>query len=69
MPRYFFDVKNDHRLVDPAGLDCRNDQEAIAKAIFIAQTIAAETSETPGERQVAFMNSSSIWRLSVLASE
>jgi hypothetical protein len=28
MPRYFFDVKNGHRLIDPAGLDCRDDQEA-----------------------------------------
>ena len=31
MPRYFFDVKNGHRLIDPAGLDCRNDQEAIER--------------------------------------
>jgi hypothetical protein len=31
MPRYFFDVKNGHRLNDPAGLDCRNDQGAIER--------------------------------------
>lgn len=28
MSRYFFDVENGHRLIDPAGLDCRNDQDA-----------------------------------------
>jgi hypothetical protein len=30
MSRYFFDVKNGHRLVDSAGLDCSDDEEAIS---------------------------------------
>jgi hypothetical protein len=25
MPRYFFDVKNGYRLIDPAGVDCPSD--------------------------------------------
>jgi hypothetical protein len=38
MPQYFFDVKKGHRLVDPAGFECVDDQEAIA----IARQIAME---------------------------
>jgi hypothetical protein len=48
MPRYFFDVKNGHRLVHPAGLECRDDQEAIAKATVIAQPIARESEASEG---------------------
>jgi hypothetical protein len=36
MSRYFFDVKNGDRLIDPSGLDCRDDQEARKQAIQIA---------------------------------
>ena len=32
MPRYFFDIKNGHKLVDPSGTDCKNDTDAIDKA-------------------------------------
>jgi hypothetical protein len=32
MARYFFDVKNGHMLVDPAGLECRDHQEALFHA-------------------------------------
>ena len=31
MPHYYFDVKNGHRLIDPAGLECRDDQEFAAR--------------------------------------
>jgi hypothetical protein len=40
--RYFFDVKNGHRLIDPSGIDCRNDHEAIKAGVIIAQQIAAD---------------------------
>ena len=56
MPRYFFDVKNGHRLVDPSGLDCRNDQEAIKNAIVIARKIAEDAPPT-GPRHVSVLNS------------
>ena len=49
MPRYFFDIKNGHRLIDPAGLDCRDDQEAKDQAIIIAGQIAADAPETSAE--------------------
>jgi hypothetical protein len=56
MSRYFFDVKNGHRLVDPSGLDCRNDQEAIKNAIVIARQIAEDAPPT-GPRHVSVLNS------------
>jgi hypothetical protein len=57
MSRYFFDVKNGHRLIDPAGLDCRDDQEARGQAIHIAHQIAMEAPHASGGRHVAIMNS------------
>jgi hypothetical protein len=56
MSRYFFDVKNGHRLVDPSGLDCRNDQEAIRNAIMIARQIARDAPPS-GPRHVSVLNS------------
>ena len=55
MPRYFFDVENGHRLIDPAGLECRDDDEAIAQATFIARQIAADVPVSDG-RQIAVLN-------------
>jgi hypothetical protein len=57
MPRYFFDVKNGHRLIDPSGLDCQDDQEAITQATFIARQIALDVPDTSGGRSVAVLNS------------
>jgi hypothetical protein len=57
MPRYFFDIKNGHRLIDPSGLDCRDDQEAKTHAIVIAQQIAADAPETSPIRHVAILDS------------
>jgi hypothetical protein len=42
MRRYFFDVENGHRLVDPSGLECRDHKEALSKAATIARRIAIE---------------------------
>jgi hypothetical protein len=42
MPRYFFEVKNGHRLVDPTGLDCASDDEAKRQAKYIASQIAQD---------------------------
>jgi hypothetical protein len=44
MPRYFFDIQNGHRLVDPSGLDRSGDNEAVAKAKVIALQISEDTS-------------------------
>jgi hypothetical protein len=32
MPHYYFDIKDGHRLVDPAGLNFKTDDDAIARA-------------------------------------
>ena len=42
MARYFFDIKNGHRLIDPAGLDCRDDKEALRNAAAIAKQVAMD---------------------------
>lgn len=55
MPRYFFDVKNGHRLIDPSGLECDDDKDAIAQATFIARQIAADAPSSAG-RHVAVLN-------------
>ena len=40
MARYFFDIKNGHRLIDPTGLDCVDDLAAMRSARTIARQIA-----------------------------
>lgn len=55
MSRYFFDVENGHRLIDPAGLDCRNDEDAFRKGTAIAQQIAQDAPNSAG-RHVEILN-------------
>jgi hypothetical protein len=55
VPRYFFDVKNGHRLIDPSGVDCRDDREAIKNGIIIAKQIAADAPPTQS-RHVEILN-------------
>jgi hypothetical protein len=57
MKHYFFDVKDGHRLIDPAGLDCRDDKEAREQAIVIARQIATDVPGTSGGRNIAILNS------------
>jgi hypothetical protein len=56
MPRCFFDIKNGHRLIDPEGLDC-DDQQAKDQAMVIAQQIAADAPASSGGRKIAVLNS------------
>jgi hypothetical protein len=56
MPHYFFDIKNGHRLIDPSGLDCSGDDEAIANAKMIALQIAQDTSGAGGQRHIAILD-------------
>lgn len=55
MPRCFYNVKNGQ--VDPAGLNCHDDQDATAKAIVITQQIARDAPATSGGRVVSVLNS------------
>ena len=56
MPHYFFDLTNGHRLIDPAGLDCKDDNEAISTAKIIARQIDVAGPSAP-RRKLAVMNS------------
>jgi hypothetical protein len=55
MPHYYFDVRNGCRHADSLGLDCRDDNGAIAKAKFIATQIAIDTPQL-NHRHVAVLN-------------
>jgi hypothetical protein len=56
MPRYYFDLVDGSRLVDPSGLECRDDHDANAKAKIIAKHIEAEIPEAPVQRHVEILN-------------
>jgi hypothetical protein len=50
MPQYFFDVTDGHRVIDPIGLDCRDDKDAVAKGNVIADQIASDAPNSSGRR-------------------
>jgi hypothetical protein len=56
MPRYFFDIKDGHRLIDPTGFDCENDAEAIDKANMLAIGVSLDKPEVDPERHIAIRN-------------
>jgi hypothetical protein len=58
MPRYYFDIKNGHTLVDPSGLDFKNDEAAIAKAKVIAIGVSLDKPAVDPERHIAVLNES-----------
>jgi hypothetical protein len=44
-------------LIDPSGLDCRDDEDAMDQAVVIARQIAADAPETSAVRHVAILDS------------
>jgi hypothetical protein len=56
MPKYYFDLTDGSRLVDPSGLDCRDDEEANAKAKIIAKVIETEIPTAPVQRHVEVLD-------------
>ena len=57
MPRYFFDIKDGRRVVDPSGVDCRDDADAISKGETMARQIEADGSvDKDPQRHVAVIN-------------
>jgi hypothetical protein len=56
MPHYFFDIKDGHRLVDPAGLDCNSDTEAIEKARVLAIGVSLDKPAVDPTRHIAVLN-------------
>jgi hypothetical protein len=56
MPRYYFEVKNGHRLVDPTGIDCASDDEATQQAQVIASQIAQDVPASTIKRRVTVVD-------------
>jgi hypothetical protein len=56
MPRYYFDVKDGHRFVDPAGLDFKNDRDAIERAKVIAIGVSIDKPEVDPARHISVLN-------------
>jgi hypothetical protein len=57
MPRYFFDTKDGHRLIDPAGSECESDKDAVEKAKVLAIGVSLDKPEVDPKRHIAVMNS------------
>jgi hypothetical protein len=58
MPHYYFDIKDGHRLVDPSGLNFKNDNDALAKAEVIAIGVSLDKPAVDPERHIAVLNDS-----------
>ena len=56
MPHYYFDIKDGHRFVDPSGLDCENDNDAMEKARVIAIGVSLDKPAVAPERHIAVIN-------------
>jgi hypothetical protein len=59
MPHYYFDIKDgSHGLVDPSGLEFKNDDAAIAKAKVIAIGVSLDKPAVDPKRHIAVLNGS-----------
>jgi hypothetical protein len=58
MPHYYFDIKDGHRLVDPSGLDLKNDDAAIAKAKVIAIGVSLDKPAVDPKPHIAVLDGS-----------
>jgi hypothetical protein len=56
MPKCYLDLVDGSRLVDPSGLDCRDDHGANATAKIIAKQIEADIPTAPVQRHVEVLN-------------
>jgi hypothetical protein len=58
MPHYYFDIRGGHKLVDPSGMNFKNDDDAIAKAEVIAIGVSLDKPAVDPERHIAVLNGS-----------
>jgi hypothetical protein len=56
MPRYFFDIKDGHILIDHLGFDCESDTRAIDRAEVIAVGVSLDKPAVDPERRIAIRN-------------
>jgi hypothetical protein len=58
MPHYYFDIRDGRRLVDPSGMNFKNDDDALAKAEVIAVGVSLDRPAVDPERHIAVLNGS-----------
>ena len=56
MPRYFFDIKDGHRFIDPSGSNCKNDTAAIEKARVLAIGVSLDKPAVDPKRRISVLN-------------
>lgn len=56
MPRYYFDVRDGHRFVDPSGLVFKNDHDAIERTKAIAIVVSIDKPEVDPARHISVQN-------------
>jgi hypothetical protein len=56
MPRYFFDIKDGHRLVDPKGRECEDDTAAREMARVLAIGVSLDTPAVDPSRVISVLN-------------
>jgi hypothetical protein len=56
MPHYFFDIKDGHRLVDPAGSECENDSAAMEKAKVLAIGVSFDKPAVDPTRRISVLD-------------
>ena len=56
MPRYFFDIKDGHRLVDPVGRECKSDTAAKDMAKALAIVVSIDTPAIAPMRYISVLN-------------
>jgi hypothetical protein len=56
MPRYYFDIKDGHRSVDPTGLAFKNDLAAIERAKVIAIGVSIDKPKIDPARHISVLN-------------
>ncbi len=56
MPKYFFDIKDGHRLIDPLGRDFESDADAIARAKVYAIQVSLDTPKVDPKRYIAVLD-------------
>lgn len=60
MTRYYFDVKDGHRFVDPSGADFKNDHDAIERAKAVAIVVSIDQPKVDPKRYISVLNESKI---------
>jgi len=56
MPQYFFDIQDGHRLVDPAGRECKNDTAAKEMARVLVIGVSLDTPAVDPTRYISVLN-------------